>query len=351
MKNKVTNGIIKIKNKLQDGSLDSYYYYLFFYLFLPVILFLIWVIEIKYIILLLNYTFFKYNISRLLLTSISIFIIMTFNLWMFYIQLKLANYHRKRKDWLILLALIISVISSLSTLLFWLSAFLADLHNKLSVLLGVPNDIIQPFQNVGIITKYFTSISQFSISFLTIASITFMLNIFLPTSMQIKDVSTKLKFSRFSIKIGIVSFILVMSAIFSIVDKNNFASVSIFTTLFTFACTPQTILRVFSNHKSISSITVSDNVLRTFDIIKVIYYEFILSWSISIYVFNPDKAENKTIIAVIIFLSFFIVTVIVQQILIHKRKETFSSWIIDNKKIMRKYKHNRQYLPYKNKRR
>jgi hypothetical protein len=174
-----------------------------------------------------------------------------------------------------------------------------------------------------------------------------LLNIFLPKSLQSKDIPKKERMKRGFIKFALLSFIIFLTIIFGVINKDNFSSVTIFTTLFTFICTPQMILRVFSNYKNIENLEISEGVLRTFDYIKLLYYECLFSWSISIYIFQAEEPNIKIEIFAISLFFLLIGTLIAKKLLLKFNKKVFSKWIVSVDSKKSKYKITKEGRGYK----
>lgn len=107
------------------------------------------------------------------------------------------------------------------------------------------------------------------------------------------------------------------------------------------------ILLVFSNYKNIEKLEISEGVLRTFDYIKLLYYECLFSWSISIYIFQAQNTETKIeVFAISLFLLMF-VTLISQKLIFKFNKQIFSNWLVSvdnkNKYKLIKEKQSRKY--------
>ncbi|MEY2388071.1 hypothetical protein KGN15_013300 (plasmid) [Lactococcus lactis] len=244
---------------------------------------------------------------------------------------------------LLLIVLIISVLITLN----WFSSFMFSISNLLIVIWKIPDSLKFPYKNINILVDIISKSSLAMFTFCVTIWISYMLNFILPKSLQKKDIPIKERVKRGFIKFALLSFIIFLTIIFSVINKDNFSSVTIFTTLFTFICTPQMILRVFSNYKNIEKLEISEGVLRTFDYIKLLYYECLFSWSISIYIFQAQNTETKIeVFAISLFLLMF-VTLISQKLIFKFNKQIFSNWIVSvdnkNKYKLIKEKQSRKY--------
>lgn len=334
----------KIKNKLLDGSMDSYHYQAILYCLTPLILLLFFALEAFILNLILS------NLQSKLLAifefiSGSIFFVINSYLLIFFVKKIVSSL--KSKYILLSFLILQSVLLLLLTTLFWFKAILAELHNILILSFNFDMPFIFPYEAINPVINSLTIVVQNMMIFLLPIAFSFLLNSLLPEPLQKKDVSTKQKLVRMRTKLFILVVALAMSFIFSIIDKNNFGSISILTTLFTFLCTPKTILRLFSNEEHVESKSISDDILIKFDRIKFLYYEFIFAWSISIYIFDSKKTEDKILISAIIFFILLIITLITQTYLKNDKKDLFLKWIVDNEDDEIKKLHEKNIKPNK----
>lgn len=114
--------------------------------------------------------------------------------------------------------------------------------------------LIFPYKALEPTMNNFGTIIQLMALFLFFISISLLMNSFLPGKLQKKEISQKQKFFRIIFKLSIVVIAIILAIIFSIIDKNNFISISLLTILFTFLCISNTILRLFSNQKNVEQI-------------------------------------------------------------------------------------------------
>lgn len=160
------------------------------------------------------------------------------------------------------------------------------------------------------------------------------LNVFLPEKLQSTELSLKQRLFRMGLKVFYLFLFGNISYIFSIINKENFGTILIFSTLFTFLCTPKIVLRVFTNIDNIERKNISENIYIQFERIKFMFYLIILSWSISIYIFNTQDIE----VFFLICLFIFFIMGVVRGLLEKYSKKLFSSWIVNDKQNYRKWK-------------
>lgn len=157
---------------------------------------------------------------------------------------------------------------------------------------------------------------------------------FLPEKLQSTELSLKQRLFRMGLKVFYLFLFGSISYIFSIINKENFGTISIFSTLFTFLCTPKTVLKVFTNIDNLERKNISENIYIQFERIKFMFYLIILSWSISIYIFNTQDIEVFFVICLVIFFIMGFVRGILEKY----SKKLFSSWIVNDKQNYRKWK-------------
>lgn len=318
---------LKIKNKLSDGSMDSYHYQELLYCLTPMSLMLFFALEMFILSTIINNFKSTIRIVFELLTG-STFLLLNVYLLIFFIR-KIVSFF-KRKYILISFLILPTIIILLMTALFWFSVVLADVHNFLVITFNFNIVGIFPYEAIKPVTNTLTTVVQVMMIFFVPISISLLMNSFLPEPLQKKEISQKQKFMRMSIKLSILTIAIILSILFSIINKDNFGSISLLTTLFTFLCTPKTILRLFSNQKNLENKKISDEILTLFDYIKFFYYEFIFAWSISIYIFNPEKTDDRIIIFFITFFILVIPTMAIQLYLKKAKSDFFSKWLVDN---------------------
>lgn len=318
----------KLTTKLSDGSMDSHHYQKIFYCLSPVFLLLLFgILELSIIKLILSFVTSSLSVILELFFS-SIFLLL--NIFLFVVYIKNMCSAFKRRYLLLAFLIFPTVILLFLTTLFWLNAIIADIHNLLVYTFNLNLPGIFPYEAVAPVTNSLAVIVSLMMIFLLPIATSLLLNSFLPESLQKKDVSVKEKLMRLLRKLFVLSLIFFFSYVFSIIDKNNFGSISILTTLLSFLLTPKTILRLFSSVKDIESKQISEDILIKFDRIKFIYYEFIFSWSISIYIIEPKKTEDRILASAIIFFILLFTTTVIQEFLKRKKKNSFSGWVVDN---------------------
>ncbi|MHC5226889.1 hypothetical protein ACYSNW_01280 [Enterococcus sp. LJL99] len=320
-----------LKIKLSNDSIDSYHYLGIIYCLTPVFLFIFFTIEMFFLGLTIQYT--KYIIRMFLESFLGIlFFIFSVRLLIFFVK-KVFSYF-KNKYYLLCFILFFTILFLLFATFLWFIIVLADVHNFLVFIFNFDTPLIFPYQALEPTINIFGTILQLMVLFISFISLSLLMNSFLPSKLQKKDISQKQKLFRIIFKLSIVVIAIILSIVFSIIDKNNFSSISLLTTLFTFLCTPKTILRLFSNKKNIEKANISEDVTKSFELIKFCYYEFIFSWSISIYIFNPNETQNRIIISFVIFFILIIATKVSQFYLINKKNHIFDKWIVnENSKI------------------
>lgn len=320
-----------MRNKLSDGSMDSYHLKGLLYCLSPLLLILPFFFEIITLSFLSKRSMGTISIFVELALAILFFALSVYISY-FFMKQCLKNFKRKYIFYSLLTLYLFLV--SITITLNWLFSSLAVFLNISVLFLHVDLPLIYPYNRLENIFKgLFVSFSNMMVVYIPL-SISYALNFLLPSSLQTKEISMKKKIIRLFSKVVFLSLVIGLSIIFSVIDESNFSSITIFTTLFTFMCTPKVILRLFSNYKNIEHITISEEILRTFDTLKLFYYEFIFSWSISIYIFKPESSEKKMIIFVIVLFVLMFISIIAKMILSKPNNKAFSKWVVpyDNKK-------------------
>lgn len=175
-------------------------------------------------------------------------------------------------------------------------------------------------------------VSSISIIGMTIVLLSYMLNMFLPKKLQRTDINCNQKVKRILLKTVYFILILAIIFVFSITNKNNFGAISIFTSLFVFACTPKTFLIIFSDVKNLNDVKISDSITGRFEFLKLMYYEIVFSWAISIYFFDYNEFNYKIYSFLVVFFVLFIITFLSIYFVKEKNKVNFKEWI-DNDDI------------------
>lgn len=317
----------KVKNKLSDGSIDSYHYQIIFYCMFPFALLLFLALEVFIFNNILN------NFHSTILTVFELFsgvIFFIINIYLlFFFTRKIVSFF-KHKYILLLLSILPTSLFLLIATLFWFSVVLVGIQKIFTLTFNFNMPVLSPYVFLKLVANFSTIIAPITILFLLPIAISLSLNSLLPRPLQKKDISTKQKLTRMSIKLSFILIAIFISYIFSIISIETFASISMLTTLFTFICTPKTILRIFSTQKNIEGKKITDDVLTKFEMIKFVYYEFVFAWSISIYIFNPEKTEDRIKIFFISFFILIITSAAIQWYLKKEKSDFFSKWIVDN---------------------
>jgi len=318
----------KIDNFFSNGTMDSYHLEGLLYCISPLILALFFLCEVNILNFLISLRLGKISIVIELLLLVGFFIISLIEL--IFIFLRLTR-NIKRKYVLFSFINLYLLLLSLNIVINNLFGILADTINIGILFFNVGVPAIFPFGNMSLIAMLIILASNNMMIIFIPMYISYSLNFFLPQSLQQKSVSIKDKLKRVFFKIVIFIMLFFVSYIFSIINKNNFSSLTIFTTLFSFVCTPKVILRIFSSHENIEKIKISEEIQKKFDVFKMIYYEFIFSWSIVIYFFEIDNSNEKMLLFIIIFSIIVLITVIVSYFTNKNTKKIFSNWIIHQK--------------------
>ncbi|MEG0733089.1 MAG: hypothetical protein RR470_11870 [Vagococcus sp.] len=316
------NGVFnKLKKKLYDRSIDSEHilYILYFILtVLPYILTLTiiklsWYIDSK---LVNNLIYILFTIANILLV--------------FYLLRNVKIYFKQRR-------ILLMVVVSYSTLIFvmfmsaWVFLIIGNFVNFFSLHSIVFRHVIQtPALLVVQTMETFSIIFPNALIFITIVLVSMCLNTIIPNDLQPTNISYKKRIKRGLIKLVILFLFFFIMWIFSVVDKENFGTVSIFTTAFVFVCTPKTILILFSNLKNLNDIKISDEMLKRTEFLKLIYYEIVFSWSVSIYVFKNTKMLDKLNTSLQIFITLAIITILTLFYIKKNHDTIFKNWIVND---------------------
>ncbi|MFG5432842.1 hypothetical protein ACFJXP_11190 [Enterococcus faecalis] len=323
--------IKKVQTRMMNLSIENGFFKVMIYTVLPLLLTMIFVLEIVIV----NWTFRLDNseIMSLLVFIITIlFLFLAIILFVFFLQLSikfLKNHYIQLP-----LLLLPTLISLFMIVLFWLYAVLAYVNNFLWSLLGhvSPSFLKDPYFNMDSVLDALVSISRVMFIIYIPLAISFMLNTLLPEELQVRNISFKQKLYRLFLKFAYLVLIIFITYIFSIIDKENFGTISIFSTLFTFACTPKTILRVFSNIVNIEEKQISEEIYRKFDTAKFLYYEMIFAWSIAIYIVDAKTLNEKVMVFAISFFALIVITIGIKVRFEKHGNKLFSKWIINGEK-------------------
>jgi len=338
--------IININKKMNDGSMDSYHLKGLFYCVSPFIFIGIFLAELKVLSFIINLNLNNRVLIVLLilleLLLLILFFMTSFCITRYFFKELLSNF--KKKDILYsLMVLYLFLVTSIITLE-WFHVFFSEVLNLCAVLLKESSLLVFSYKNIGMILQLLSiSMSNMMVIYIPLA-LSYFLNLILPDSLQQKNVPIKRKIFRGLLKIGACILLFIVSILFSVIDKNNFSSITVFTTLFTFMCTPKVILRLFSNYKNVENLKISSEISRTFDLYKLFYYEFIFSWSVSIYFFDSKTPATKANIFIITLFIFLILTVIFKWIASNPNNKFFSRWIVpyNNKYRCKSFKNYRK---------
>lgn len=245
----------------------------------------------------------------------------------FHFFFKMVNYFKERR----LLLILIVFISVLFFFLFMLSFCLyliGYFSNFIMLKVAHPEYIINNLTRMMDYTiDIYVIVSSISIIVMTIVLFSYMLNMFLPKKLQRTDINFKQKINRFFLKIAYFILILAIIFVFSITNKSNFGAISIFTSLFVFACTPKTFLIIFSDVKNLNDVKISDSITGRFEFLKFMYYEIVFSWAISIYFFDYNEFNYKIYSFLAVFFVLFVITFLSIYFVKEKYKVNFKEWI------------------------
>ncbi|CAD5902922.1 hypothetical protein [Carnobacterium maltaromaticum] len=310
----------RIKIKLSDKSIDSEHILFICYCCLTIVPAIITVFGIHTVIIIQE---------KLLKYAIYIILLVVNTALLYFFGKKTWRFIKQKRIILGVLS-IFTVGLFLSFTLSWLIILLGNFSNELNYKASqYQNIIIQPTNSLFQTIDTSHSVAQRMITLIPIIGISYFLNIIVPKKLQRIDISFKNKLKRVCLKVIYLLVFGIITYIFTIIDKDNFGSVSIFTTLFTFACTPKTCLYIFTNYKNIETKNISEKITKKFEVLKLLYYEFVFSWSISIYIFSPKNQNEKLTIFAITLCSLFLVTMVILGFFKSRQEEFFSSWIID----------------------
>jgi hypothetical protein len=339
--------INKIKAKMSDGSMDSYHLMGLFYCLCPLLLSFTFLLELFFIKFLIGFSLGKTSLFLELL----LFLIFSFlnGCITYYFLKQLKKNFLKKYIIFFFLTLYVGLISFILTLN-WICSFFADIYNVLLIFHpSYSPQPIFPYENLQSILELLKISTSNSMIIYIPLSISYMLNLFLPKSLQQKDIPIKKRVIRGIFKMLLLIFLLIVSIVFSKIDKTNFTSITIFTTLFTFMCTPKTILRIFSNYSNIENIKISASINKTFDLYKLLYYEFIFSWSIAIFFFDATDSTTKLVIFAVSLFTLLLLTIITQRLLRKYGTRIFSNWIVPKGNRQYKYRDTKTYYRRKHK--
>lgn len=315
----------------KEGSMNYYHIEGLFYCIVPFVLEIVLLLEVRMVNMLIALRLGNvYFLIELII--VSMFLFFYFSILYFCLRSFVKNLKRKY----ILFSIITLYLTIISAVVFFnsLVSFIEAFYNIFVVFLHVGENIVFPYQNMPIVARMIMiNMGNMMLIYLVLAT-SFFLNTFLPHSLQKKDIPIKSRMIRSLFKLSIIIIILLFTFIFSSINETNFSSITIFTTIFTFMCTPKTILRLFTNYKNIDNIKISELTLKSFDALKMLYYEFIFSWSIAIYFFKENDPAKRFKIFAIIFFGIVFLTIIATIELKKNSDQLFSNWIVtrENKK-------------------
>lgn len=340
--------INKIKAKMSDGTMDSYHLIGLFYCICPLLLSFTFLVELFILQFLIAHSL---GIIYLSFESILFLIFTSLHIYITYYFFKQLKFYLRKRYIIFCFLILYSGLISLVLTLNWISSSLIGVHNILLILFGLTHSssMLLPYRNLNIILELLRVSIFNSIIIYIPLSISYMLNLFLPKSLQQKDIPIKKRVIRGIFKMLVLIFLLNVSIVFSKIDKTNFTSITIFTTLFTFMCTPKTILRIFSNYSNIENIKISASINKTFDLYKLLYYEFIFSWSIAIFFFDAKDSTTKLVIFTVSLFTVLLLTIITQRLLRKYGTRIFSNWIVAKGNRQYKYRDTKTYYRRKHK--
>lgn len=320
----------KLKNKFSDGSIDTEHYIAVFYCFvvvLPVLITWFGTVTLEH-----SSNAFLVLLELVVFTVISAFLFLLFGK-------KLFSYIIEKRFMLIFLSFPTVILFLLFTLS-WFSFFWGNLVNLLSTSAYMTNQIPVVTHPEGDLIRSINSsriVLQNMIIFSQILTISFLLNMFVPKSLQTVNVSFKKKFTRLGFKILCLTVTGLITFIFIITNKDNFSIVIFVYTAVMFFSAPKVIMYLFSDLKNIDDKTISDNVIRSFYFFQLILSELLIAWFISVYVF-PTNITYRSHTLLTIFFILLIPTVIVRIFSMSKKADLFSKWIVDEEKEEKKDK-------------
>lgn len=333
---------------MSDGSMDSYHLIGLFYCICPLLLSLTFLVELFII------KFFNAHsigIICLFFESALFLVFTSLHIYITYYFFKQLKFNLRKRYIIFCFLILYSGLISLLLTLNWISSILVEIHNILLILFGLTHSysMLFPYGNLNIILRVLGESVYNSMIIYIPLSISYMLNLFLPKSLQQKDIPIKKRVIRGIFKMLLLIFVLIVSIVFSKIDKTNFTSITIFTTLFTFMCTPKTILRIFSNYSNIENIKISASINKAFDLYKLFYYEFIFSWSIAIFFFDAKDSTTKLVIFAASLFTVLLLTIITQRLTQKYGTRIFSNWIIPKGTRQYKYRDTKTYYRRKHK--
>ncbi|MBP5809470.1 hypothetical protein [Lactiplantibacillus argentoratensis] len=218
------------------------------------------------------------------------------------------------------------VVSEFITVLISLLYSLSWLYLAITLLLHlfIPNLAMNPFKLLIETNDSWENVSSSvtSLSFLIGGS--FLLNLFLPQSLNAVKINLKLRVRRFFLKIGYIALFIAILFILLKIDKNNFIVVATCYTAIMWWGSPEKLLPVFTDITGSEVDEISDVVKQRFLMGKWVVTQIFISWLISVYLFSKDKYIQ--VIEFEILTVTMIVLTVVAKMLILSRKDLFTSW-------------------------